>query len=83
MRISILGPIAAVFGRAFEVFIVEEYTLTTCLVKQIHDSIDGSKGTLNMWSFEGIADYYKKYGPGWTTRESNWQDQSYSSSSWK
>ena len=51
-RINIMGPTAAIFGRDFELFILEEETFTTCPVDILTNSVYTCQGTLNRQSFE-------------------------------
>ena len=51
-RVNIMGPTAAIFGKEFELFMLEEDIFTTCPIEVLEDSIHTSRGTLNKQSFE-------------------------------
>ena len=72
-RVNVMGPTAAIFGREFELFVIEEYHLTTCPVEKLEESIETSRGTLNKQSFEAHHEW----------RTQNWHSQGYSSFDWK
>ena len=50
-----MGPTSAIFGREFELFMIEEYQFTTCPVEKLEDSIFTSWGTLNKRAFDKEA----------------------------
>ena len=70
-QIGILGPIAAVFGRDFELY-SEEFRITTCLVETIEKSVNSRNGTLSKKSFEKVWVPWYDRAP--------WQDRASSSS---
>ena len=51
-RINMVGPTAAIFGRNFELFMLEEYKFAMCPVEVLENSIRACSGTLNRQSFE-------------------------------
>ena len=73
-RINIMGPTAAIFGRDFELFILEESTFTTCPVVVLEKSLATCQGTLSEQSFDEDPN-------GHWSRTNRWS-QSYGSSSW-
>ena len=73
-RINVMGPTAAIFGKDFELFMLEEETFTTCPVDVLANSVYTCQGTLNKQSFDD------DYQGDWS-RTNNWA-QSYGSSSW-
>ena len=66
-RINMMGPTAAIFGKDFELFMLEEETFTTCPVEILIESIRTCRGTLNRQSFEN---------------DNRWQKASWSQSNW-
>ena len=73
-RVNMMGPTAAIFGKDFELFMLEEESFTTCPLDILQDSIHTSRGTLNKQSFE------RDYSQTWSRH--NWQT-SWSSTDWK
>ena len=69
-----MGPTAAIFGKDFELFILEEEAFTTCPVDVLAKSVSTCQGTLNRESFDD------DYQGNWS-RTNNWA-QSYGSSNW-
>ena len=51
-RINMMGPTAAIFGRDFELFMLEEYKFTMCPTEILEESIRSCWGTLNKQAFE-------------------------------
>ena len=75
-RVNMMGPTAAIFGKDFELFMLEEEVFTTCPINVLEDSINTSKGTLNRQSIKG--DWSKNWS------KSSWtQNKSWSSAEWK
>ena len=66
-RVNMMGPTAAIFGKDFELFMLEEDIFTTCPMEVLEDSIHTSRGTLNKQSFE------KDQSQNWS--KSNWTQQ--------
>ena len=51
-RINMMGPTAAIFGRGFELFMLEEYKFTMCPTEILEESIRSCWGILNKQAFD-------------------------------
>ena len=71
-RINIMGPTAAICGRDFELFILEEERFATCPVLVLEKSVSTCQQTLNVQSFDDDAQ-------GNWTRNNRWSQSSASS----
>ena len=80
-----MGPTAAIFGRDFELFMLEEQQFATCPVEILEESIHTCWGTLNKQAFEKECPWQKtNYSWGYPSTMQAWVSQGYSSgySSW-
>ena len=79
-KINILGPIAAIFGRDFELYIASEHQLTMCPIDKVDESIEKTMGTLDKGSFEPNHSSWEQWN--YSDNGQNWQDRGQSSSEW-
>ena len=88
-KINIFGPIAAIWGHDFELFIATEYQLNTCPVDKLENSIQNTWGTLSKKSLDerpsGNSSWGRTEHQTWSypDNDQNWQDRGQSSSEWK
>ena len=81
-----MGPTAAILGRDFELFMLEEQDFATCPVEVLENSIHTCWGTLNKQAFEQekawpTPNYSWGYpGPSYSGRYNNYN--SYNSWNW-
>ena len=79
-----MGPTAAIFGREFELFMIEEYHFTTCPVEKLEESIQTGWGTLNKQAFDKETAWQQtNYAWGYPATAQSWHSQGYSSSGWR
>ena len=83
-KINILGPIAAIFGRDFELFIVTEYRLCTCPVEKLEESIQNTSGTLSKESLDQTPTGTSNWGQRWSypDEDQKWHGRGQSSTEW-
>ena len=78
-RTNMMGPTAGIFGRDFELFMLEEYKFAMCPMEVLEDSIHSCWGTLNKQAIE------QQTNNSWNGSSlQTWMSQGYSSgySSW-